>query len=155
MGSHADFPPLVIRAHYSPRLALFAGVNHALASALVWALPLGIHGVALMLLVAASAGYVGYVHVLARAPWSIRSATWLVDGTWLLILASGRQLPAHLSASTFVSLPLVVLNFRCGWWYRRALPLFSDALDAGELRRLRQQLRIRTMDAISDRQPMR
>lgn len=151
MSLRPDFPPLVIRPRFSTRLALFAGVSHGLAFAFLWALPLGFYGVALMLLIAASASYVGYVHVLARAPWSIRSATWLTDGTWLLILASGRELPVSLSASTFVSLPLVVLNFRCGWWCRRALPLFADALNAGELRRLRQQLRIRAVDALSDR----
>lgn len=96
----------------------------------------------LLIPIAASALYVGYVDVLRLAPWSVRSALWEPDGTWRILLVSGAEREVRLSPATFVTLPLVVLNFRWGLLRRRALPVFSDALDPEQLRRLRQRLRI-------------
>ncbi|HYN77307.1 MAG TPA: hypothetical protein VES73_05895, partial [Lamprocystis sp. (in: g-proteobacteria)] len=64
------------------------------------------------------------------------------DGSWLISLVSGAEIEAQLSPATFVSVPLVVLNLYRGRWRRWALPLFADALDPEQLRRLRQRLRI-------------
>lgn len=151
MGSHRERPPLLIRPGFSRRLGLFVGLTHVAAALAVLALPFGPIGAVLLPLIAASALYVLVVDVLGRAPWSIRSVTWQADGIWQIQYLSGAQREATLSPATFVSLPLVVLNFRLGALHRRALPIFADALDPEQLRRLRQQLRIegvvRTQDA--------
>ena len=86
--------------------------------------------------------YQVYVHCLRRAPWSIRSVLWQSDGSWSISLVSGAEIDARLSPATFVSVPLVVLNLCRGRWRRWGLPLFADALDPEQLRRLRQRLRI-------------
>lgn len=140
MTSHRDHPPLRIEPRFSRRLTAFVLITHAGAAATVLSLP---GAWRLMLLpVALSLGYQLYAQVLRRAAWSIRSATWQADGRWLITLTSGRELEATLSPSTFVSLPLIVLNLRLSRLHGRALPLFSDALDPDQLRRLRQRLRI-------------
>ncbi len=141
MGSHRLSAPLTLRPRPSWRLAILVAVTHGLALAVILPLPLGVHRIPLLLAVTGSALYVLLDVVLMRAPWSIRSATWGADGSWLLTLASGKQVEASLSPATFVSLPLVSLNFRLGFLRRRALPLCSDALDPDQLRRLRQRLR--------------
>lgn len=142
MGSHRERPPLLIRPGFSRRFAFFVGLTHAAAALAVLAVPFGLIGALLLPLIFLSALYVLAVDVLRRAPWSIRSAIWQADGTWQIHLVSGAQREATLSPATFVSLPLVVLNFRLGTLHRRALPVFADALDPEQLRRLRQQLRI-------------
>jgi toxin CptA len=67
-------------------------------------------------------------------------------------LVSGAEHEVRLAPTTFATLPLVVLNFRCGLLRRRALPVFADALDPEQLRRLRQRLRIEgaALDQASD-----
>ena len=107
----------------------------------------------LLLPVAASLAYQLQVHVLRRAPWSIRSIVWEADGTWHIALVSGREVVARLSPSTFVSVPLVVLNLRSGVLRRWSLPLFADALDPDQLRRLRQRLRIEGVGRQEDAAP--
>jgi toxin CptA len=151
MGSHRERPPLLIRPGFSRRFAWFAGLSHLSAAAVIPALPWGLPSF-LLLPIAASALYVGYVDVLRLAPWSIRSALWEPDGTWRIQLVSGAEREVRLSPATFVTLPLVVLNFRCGLLRRRALPVFADALDREQLRRLRQRLRIEGAagDRVSD-----
>ncbi|MBK1723713.1 hypothetical protein CKO23_15920 [Thiocystis violacea] len=139
----------MIRPRFSPRLAVFAAATHSLAFIVVWLLPIGALRFALASAVLASGFAVFHVHLLRRAPWSIRSATWQADGAWSLTLVSGRELDVSLSASSFVSLPLVILNFRRGWWHRYALPLAADAMEAEQLRRLRQRLRIVGTGSIS------
>lgn len=140
MTSHHQRPPLLIEPRFSRRLAAFVVLTHAAAGAAVLALP-GAWRL-LVLPVAASLAYQLVVQVLRRAPWSVRSARWQSDGTWRITLVSGRELEATLSPSTFVSVPLVVLNLRVGRLRRCSLPLFSDALDPEQHRRLRQRLRI-------------
>lgn len=92
--------------------------------------------------VAASLAYQLYVHVLRRAPRSIRSVLWQPDGRWRVYLRSGQELEATLSPSTFVSVPLIVLTLRVGRMRHRSLALFADTLDRDQHRRLRQRLRI-------------
>jgi|PlaIllAssembly_1097288.scaffolds.fasta_scaffold54187_2 toxin CptA len=140
MGSHRQTPPLLIRPRLSVRLAVFVTLTHAAAFAAALALP-GAWRL-LAVLVSLSLVYQVYVHVLRRAPWSIRTLIWQGDGSWSVQLVSGRETEARLSHSTFVSLPLVILNLRQGRLRRWSLPLFADALDQDQLRRLRQRLRI-------------
>jgi toxin CptA len=148
MGAHRETPPLPIRPGFSHRLALFVSLTHALAALAMLGLP-G-HWRLLLIPVVASLVYQFAVSVLRLAPWSIRSLVWMADGTWHLILVSGTELDARLSPSTFVSVPLVVLNLRRGLWRYRSVPLFSDALDPEQSRRLRQRLRIAGVGAESD-----
>jgi toxin CptA len=140
VSSHRDRPPLLIEPKRSPRLAAYVVLSHVAAGAAILALPGDWR--LLILAVGASLGYLLYVQVLRRAPWSIRSVLWQPDGIWRITLVSGTELEATLSPSTFVGVSLVVLNLRLGPMRYRALPLFSDALDADQHRRLRQRLRI-------------
>ncbi|WP_295388162.1 protein YgfX [uncultured Thiodictyon sp.] len=141
MASHREQPPLLIQPGVSRRLAAFVALTHLLAAGAILGLP-GARPLLLLIPIGASLAYQLYVQVLHRAPWSIRAATWQADGTWTVGLVSGAQIDARLAASTFVSVPLVVLNLRRGHWRRWSLPLFADALDTEQLRRLRQRLRI-------------
>ncbi len=141
MASHREQPPLLIEPRFSWRLTAFVALPHLLAAASILALP-GRAWLMLLFPVGASLVYQTYVHLLRRAPWSIRLATWQADGTWTIIFVSGAETQARLSPATFVSVPLVVLNLRRGWFRRWSLPLFADALDPEQLRRLRQRLRI-------------
>jgi toxin CptA len=154
MGSHRERQPLLIEARFSRRLAWLVGLSHLAAAAVVLVLQLGLTSFLLLLLVLASALYIGYVDVLRRAPWSIRSAIWNPDGTWQIHFVSGAEREVELTPATFITLPLVVLNFRMGHLHRRALPVFADALHPDQLRRLRQRLRIEgatLMDPSSER----
>jgi toxin CptA len=151
LSSHRERPPLLIEPGFSGRLCAFVLLTHAAAGAAILALPGA--GRLLVLPVAASLAYQLTVQVLRRAPWSIRSVLWQSDGTWRITLASGRELEATLSPSTFVSVPLIVLNLRLGRLRHRSLPLFSDVLDSGQLRRLRQRLRIEGTSRHQDAAP--
>lgn len=140
MPSHRDGPPLLIEPGFSRRLCALVLLTHAAAGAAVLTLP-GAWRL-LVLPVAADLVYQIYGQVLRRAPWSVRSVLWQSDGAWRIILVSGRELEATLSPSTFISVPLIVLNLRLDRLRHRSLPIFSDALDPEQLRRLRQRLRI-------------
>ena len=141
MASHREQPPLLIQPRFSRRLAAFVALAHLLAVAAILTLP-GAPWLLLLIPVGLSLGYQVHVRVLCRAPWSIVSATWQADGTWTIVFLSGAQTEARIAPSTFVSVPLVVLNLRRGHFRCWALPLFADALDSEQLRRLRQRLRI-------------
>lgn len=142
MGSHRERPPLLISPGLSRRFAWFVVLTHLAAAALIPALAVGPPSFLALLPVALSACYVGYVDVLRRAPWSIQSVLWESDGTWRIRFVSGAEGEVSLCSATFIALPLVVLNFRFGLLRRRTLPIFADALDPEQLRRLRQRLRI-------------
>jgi toxin CptA len=140
MAAHRTQPPLTIEPRTSHRLAAFVALTHLLAAAAVLGLPMP--WPLLLPAVGLSLGYQFWVRVLARAPWSIRALTWNSDGTWTIALRSGAETQARLAPSTFVSVTLVVLNLYQGHWRRWSVPLFGDALDPEQLRRLRQRLRI-------------
>lgn len=142
---------MLIEPGFSRRLCAFVLLTHASAGASVLALPGPWRLLALP--VAAGLGYQLSVLVLRRARWSIRSVLWQSDGTWHIKLTSGRVLQATLSPSTFVSVPLVVLNLRLGRMRGRSLPLFRDSLDPEQLRRLRQRLRLKGTDRDRDASP--
>jgi toxin CptA len=141
MASHREQPPLLIQPGRSRRLATFVALTHLLAAAAVIGLP-GAPWRLLLIPIGVSLAYQVYVQVLHRAPWSIRCATWQADGTWTIAFVSGAQTQARLSPSTFISVPLVVLNLHRGYFRHWSLPLFADAIDGEQLRRLRQRLRI-------------
>ncbi|WP_295443618.1 protein YgfX [uncultured Thiodictyon sp.] len=141
MASHREQPPLLIQPGVSRRLAAFVALTHLAAAGAILGLP-GAAWLLLLIPIGASLAYHLYVQVLHRAPWSIRSATWQADSTWTIAFVSGAPTQARLSPATFISVPLVVLNLRRGHVRRWSLPLFADALDGEQLRRLRQRLRI-------------
>lgn len=154
MGSHRQQPPLAVRPRSSRRLAAFVLCTHLAAAAAVLALPGGLWTL-LLIPVTASLVYRMLVQVLRRAPWSIRALLWDAQGIWHIELVSGAEVEARLCPSTFVSVPLVVLNLRAGRWRRWSLPLFADALDAPSLRRLRQRLRVQGLAREADSTPAR
>ena len=141
MAAHREQPALLIQPQFSPRLATFIVLTHLLAAAAVIGLPPAPWWL-LLIPIGISLIYQGLLHVLYRMPWSIRTLTWQTDGTWTIAFVSGAPIEARLSPSTFVSVPLVVLNLHHGLIRRWSLPLFGDAIDADQLRRLRQRLRI-------------
>ena len=141
MATHREQAALLIQPRFSRRLATFIVLTHLLAATAVIGLPTAPWRL-LLIPIGISLIYQGLVHALYRAPWSIRTLTWQTDGTWTITFVSGAQTEARLSAATFVSVPLVVLYLHRGLIHRWSLPLFGDAIDGDQLRRLRQRLRI-------------
>ncbi len=81
------------------------------------------------------------LHALRNGKQAIVEMVWDSQGHWTLRSVGGQTIPAHLSAGSYVSPYLVLLNFVTGrWWQRCALVLLPDALDAGSFRRLRVRL---------------
>lgn len=81
------------------------------------------------------------LHALRNAKQAIVELVWDTQGHWTLRSVEGQNTPAHLSAGSYVSPYLVLLNFVTGrWWQRRTVVLLPDALDAGSFRRLRVRL---------------
>ncbi|MCK7583087.1 MAG: hypothetical protein MZV65_51060 [Chromatiales bacterium] len=142
MEIHRALPTLVLVPRVSRRLLALAVLTPMLALAVVLALPLGWLTLPLVSAVALGAWHALWSQVLGRAPWSIRSATWHPDGSWTLMLVSGRAVEARLSPATFVSTWGVSLVFMLGRLRRRALALGPDSLDPETLRLLRQRLRL-------------
>jgi toxin CptA len=135
-------PPLVIRPRVSSLLAVYVGLSHGAAAAAVvplpWPWPLRL---ALISLIAAHAGAIVWVRLLARAPWSIRVAVH-GDAGWKVVLGDGRVKEARLASATYVGVRLVILSFRIDRRHRQSLVLLPDALEAPLLRRLRVRLRL-------------
>lgn len=99
--------------------------------------------VGLQLLLAASLVRTYRNHIAKSAPRAIVEALWDIDGQWLLTLASGDVVEAKLRPDSFVSVPLVVLNFKTApWWRNSSLLLTGDALDKDLLRKLRVRLKL-------------
>ena len=143
MSKQIERPPLYLRPGSSRRLLLFLLVAHGSALALIATLTLDWWWRAVLAAAVLSGlAYSCAADVLYRLPWGVREALWAPDGSWTLTLVSGRELEATILPATFSSTWLVVLNFRCGRWPWCSLPLFPDALDADQLRRLRVRLRL-------------
>jgi toxin CptA len=136
-------PPLRLRPRPSRRLAAFLLAVHAAVVVVALLLPAP-WLLRLVLAIAAllSLTYGLAVHVRRILPWSVVEATWQPDGAWVLTLASGREVPARLLPSSYISPALVVLNFRVDWWLVRSLVLPHDSLDPDLHRRLRARLRL-------------
>lgn len=137
------YAPLILRPGFSRRLALYllAGHGLALTALLPLPLPLGIR-VAGILLILASLAYNALLHLWRRLPWAIREAVWDGLGVWHLEFPSGARVTAQLLPHSWVSLGLVILDFRLSPWHRRALVLPADALPSDRLRQLRVRLRL-------------
>ena len=115
MKSAAERPPLIIRPGVSRRLRLVVLGLYGLTLPVVLLLPLAwpwrtLLVLALLIgLVGSLGGAVGH-----RWPWVPRQAIWHPGGHWTLTLGDGREVPARLLATTYVTPALVVLNFRLG-----------------------------------------
>ena len=115
MKSAAERPPLIIRPGVSRRLRLVVLGLYGLTLPVVLLLPLAwpwrtLLVLALLIgLVGSLGGAVGH-----RWPWVPRQAIWHPEGHWTLTLGDGREVPARLLATTYVTPALVVLNFRLG-----------------------------------------
>jgi hypothetical protein len=122
---------------------MFVVLSHAAALAVLVPLPAPVVWMRLLLaaLVGASLVYVIWAQVLRRAPWSVVAVDWNERG-WQATLADGRTRHARLAPSTFVGVGLVILHLRLGRLWRPTLLLSSDAVPAGQLRRLRVLLRL-------------
>jgi len=141
---HPVYAPLRLQPGPSARLTLFLLLVHALALAVLMVTPLSLWvriGLALLLVVNLFHG-LGR-HAVRRSSQAIATAVWDELGLWRLTLVSGRTLEAELLPDSFVTLSLVVLNFRTdGRWGRRSLVLTSDSEDPERLRRLRVRVKL-------------
>jgi toxin CptA len=168
MKPDRERPPLIIRPGVSRRLRLIVLGLYGLTLPVVLLLPLAwpwrtlLVATLLIGLVGSLGGAVGH-----RWPWAPRQAIWHAEGHWTLTLGDGRELPARLLATTYVTPALLILNFRLGtgeggasprglasWgraiahpatllpWSIRSLVLLPDNLDPDLLRRLRVRLRL-------------
>ena len=144
LPEHPVYAPLRLQPGRSPRLAAFLLLIHCLALAALTAAPLPLWarlGLGMALMASLTHGHV--LHIARGSPWAITRAVWDELGLWRLTLASGRTLEAELLPDSFVTLPLVVLNFRTGrWWSRRSLILAGDTVDPELLRKLRVRLKL-------------
>jgi len=144
VSTHRERPPLRITPRCSRLLAAFLLATHGAALAVVFVIPLDwCWRAGLAALVLFYLAYALATRVLFMAPWALREATWMSDGSWSLTLVSGEEIDARLLPSTFAARQLLVLNFRCRRWRSPSLVLLPDSLDALLLRRLRVRLRLR------------
>ncbi len=134
-------PPLRLEPRRSRVLAAWIYGLHGAALAACWLLRppgwLGGLGSALLL---AHLGYAHALHLTRRLPWSVRALYWDDRRGWRLERADGRLLQVRMQAPPFVTPGLVALRLKAGGWRRYGLPLFADALDAANARRLRRLL---------------
>ena len=114
---------------------------HATTMLILWLSPTSffLH-IVLTALIIISVWWTLRYQVFFYMPWSVVAIHWTNQG-WLLELANGITLSAQLLPSSIITVPLVLLHFRCGRWYRRSLILCPDSLSKDELRRLRFWLR--------------
>lgn len=115
MQPGGERPALIIQPGISPRLRLIVLGLYGLTLPVVLLLPLAwpwrtLLVLALLIgLVGSLGGAVGH-----RWPWVPRQAIWHPEGHWTLTLGDGREVPARLLPTTYVTPALVVLNFRLG-----------------------------------------
>ena len=102
----------------------------------------------LLLLIAASLLRAHRRHIARTDPRAVVEAVWEADGRWVLALAGGERTEARLQPDSFVSVPLVILNFSAGSRLRgHSLVLPKDALDPESLRKLRVRLKLARPEA--------
>ena len=146
MAEHDQQPAIVLRPGHSRALAVFIVSIHLSAILALWATPtwlLAKTGVTFLVLT--SLGVTWSLHVDPLLHWAVTEACWNSDDSWRLRFADGSERAAELLPSSYVSLRLVVLSFRCGTWCRSALVLPWDRVDSETLRRLRVRLRLSRM----------
>ncbi len=136
------YAPLRLRPGRSPRITLYIWAIHLAALPVLIPLPLSPWLKACLLpLLGVSLYRAHRRHVSRQSPDAIEEAVWDAQGAWRLRLASGVTLKADLYPDSFVTVALVLLNFRSGR-RRRTLILTPDALDRDTLRRLRVRLKL-------------
>ncbi len=136
------YAPLRLRPGVSRQLTLYVWAIHLLALPGLMLIPLSPWlKVCIIMLLASSLFCIHRRHIGRQSPQAIEEAIWDEQGIWHLRLASGDTLEADLFPDSFVSLTLVLLNFRAVR-YHRSLILAPGALDRDTLRRLRVRLKL-------------
>ena len=134
---------LRIKPEHSSRLLLFVCGTHFAALAVVpfLAIAPGLQ-LSMLVLIAISLVHTFRTHVLRTNGYAIRTVEWDGKGEWVLLMASGKIVPAQLRRTSYVQPWLVILNFSLGRFSSRTLILLPDAVDPEVLRRLRVRLRL-------------
>lgn len=137
------YAPLTLRPGVSRRLTVLVWTVHLAALPVLLPLPLPFWAKGGLLLGLAVSLYHSHrTHIARAAPRAIREAIWDETGAWRLSLAGGDLVRADLLPDSYVSLSLVVLNFRTRERRRMGLILPADALPPHYLRRLRVRLKL-------------
>jgi len=133
---------LTIHPGPSRLLALYLLVTHVAASLVVllvdwphWVETALLASIALSLIHCLSS------HVYRVWANAVQSALWDADGLWWLRNGSDQRVRAKLLPDSYVTLNLVILNFKTGR-RRRSLILTRDSVDKETLRILRVRLRL-------------
>jgi hypothetical protein len=142
MSDHRRRAVLRLYPRRSRVFALLLFAAHGAAASVALALPVerSLRWL-LLLLVGLSLAYQLWARLLARAPWSLRGATWAEDG-WRLDFSNGSTESASLLPSTLVTRNLVILNFRVSALRYHSLLLTAGSIGPDALRRLRARLRL-------------
>jgi len=150
MSSSEFVKPLILRPEASFGILSFIFLLHAIASVFVvffLPVPAGVSGVVLLLLlvglIVGSLIYYYRLHISKGLKKSVIQASLDSRGFWEIQTAMKQTFQVELQSSSFVSLPLVVLNFRAQNRKSYTLLLAADALDTDILRQLR--VRLKTM----------
>ncbi len=147
MTRQALYSPLRLQPRSSRYLALFLFLAHGMAAVTLFVVPLPLWlKPALLIALAGSLQWSYRMQVSRSAHGAIVQAVWDGEGVWEITLRSGQQLEAVLLPDSFVTLPLVVLNFSTGRWRRRSLVLTQDNTASELLRKLRVRLRLEYQD---------
>jgi hypothetical protein len=139
------YSPLELTPGPSYRLTIYLLLGHCVAAMLLLSVPVPPWlkmGLAVMIVGSLHWSY--RMQVTRSAGAAIVRAAWDAQGTWELTIRSGECLQARLLPDSFVSSPLVVLNFQLGPRRRRSLVLTPDNTDQQLLRRLRVRLRLQS-----------
>ncbi len=136
------YAPLRLRPGVSVQLMLYVWAIHLSALPGLMSVPLSPWlKVCMGVLLVSSLFRIHRRHIGRQSPQAIEEAIWDEQGTWRLRLASGDTLEADLLPDSFVTLSLVLLNFRVDRFHR-SLILAPGALDRDTLRRLRVRLKL-------------
>lgn len=151
MASHGGSltTPLRLAPARSRPLLVFLLLGCSLAAISLLVLPQHFAWKALGILVLGVMLYRYYrCHLKRSAPGAIRSAVWDEQGNWQLDLADGSRVDAVLLPDSFLTVHLVILNFRIDGMRRsRSLILTGDSVHPDLLRRLRVRLRLTYKEA--------
>ena len=136
--------PIIISPVFSRWLALYLMGIHLAALFLLLPLQLPIlSSFALVVGICTSLAYYWKRDLLHRGRGSISSVKWSANRGWLISADGGKELPATLSPTSFLSRYLVLLCFKTANNSRRRLLLPGDAIDPDLLRKLKVLLRMR------------
>ena len=103
-----------------------------------------------------SLAYTECAHGARCLPSSVTTLLWTGDGMWEIGTRDGELLQADLAPNggirpaVYVHPALVVLNFRTGGRFGKAVVLLPDMVDSEAFRRLRVRLRFEGMKGVAD-----